>query len=386
MAMGVIWGGLSSYTQADELDAQQVEQMLKVKVAGKLTQADKEEAFKAFNEYEKKASFPKEIMNLVSLETISDYELSKGRRLMYLDNGIYITLSKNADGTLNNFPVVRRYDVTPNDIAEPLPPLSKGINTITKKPYFGLPKTLAANVSDKEYFKTLLNVLNTNFGTLMQMYTLNEKKLAKNGYAGKLGDMPTFYFGEGYEMLEQGMNQTEIDIRRKLGFVVNGASETMKIGGRISVGVGDCTGWTVHSIKLKGGDSYSFVVFNGIKNSAGSLPYYRREVLSAKAGYLDVLRTNFHSIMREHGVEPGTDIKDQNLTTDDQRSFAYIGNTFDNYYADLSKVRALRFGGPIDKNTKLSTADRYVSKPKCTPVKEEKTPIRVESSAKRQDG
>lgn len=342
--------------------------MLKENVIGKVSQSDKEKALKAFKEYAKKASFPKEIINLVSLETISDHELYNNRFLMYVKDGMYITLSKNKEGIMRSFPVINRYDVTPDDIAEPLPPLSNGRNTVTKKPYFPIPKALTANLSDKEYFKTLVKVMNSNFGTLMQMYTLDEKKLAKNEYAGKMADMPAFFFGGGYDMLEQGMNQTEIDIRRKLGFVVNGAAEIMKRGGQMHIGVGDCTGWTVHTVGLNSQDA-TFVVFNGTRNSNGSLGYYRREVLPQKVKYLQAMQTNFHALMREHGVEPGTDVKDTSLTSDDQRVFAYLGNVLDNYQDVFKTARTYRYEGPIDKNEKLMTADKFASKVIFTPVK-----------------
>ncbi|MCC8147743.1 hypothetical protein [Akkermansia sp.] len=380
LAMGVLWGGLSSYTQADELDAQQVEQMLKVKVIGKLSQADKEEALKAFKENANNAKFPKEIIDLVTINTISDYELYKNYRLMYYKDGMCITqLKKN--NKLTSFPAINRYDITSQDIAEPLPPLSNGINTVTKKPYFTIPKTLATNVSDKEYFKTLLKVMNTNFGTLMQMYTLDEKKVAKNGYAGKMADKAVLYFGEN-PILEEGMNETEITIRRQLGFIVNGAVDMIKAGGQLSIGAGDCTGWTVHCIDKKGNDTSVFVVFNGAKNSEAT-SYYRHGVVYTKAQLLKKMQANFHALMREHDVEPGTAVKNASLTTNDQRIFAYLGNTMDNYRMTLLKTKALGDDGPAEKDLGLKTLDKYAGKENATPVKTTAKKVSQRDSDKR---
>lgn len=368
LALGVMYGNLSNQSHAEQLDAAQIKQVLNENVIGQVTQSDKERAFKAFKEYAKKANFPKKIIDMVTLETISDHELYGNRFLMYVKDGMYITLD-NTD-KMRSYPAINRYEVTPEDIAEPLPPLSNGINTITKKPYFSAPRSLASKVSDKQYFKTLLKVMNTNFGVLMQFHGLDEKKIAKNEYASKMADKPIFYFGEGYDTLEQNMDETEIAIRRQLGFVVNGAVDAIKAGAKLFIGAGDCTGWTVHSIKFKSSDDISvFVVYNGISNSGGALPYYRSNQTYPKKEYLKKMQENFHTLMREHGVEPGTDVKNKSLTTPDQQFYAYLGNVLDNYYNMLLQTKALSDEGPAVENPKLKTLDKFVPKEIFTPVK-----------------
>lgn len=381
LAMGVLWGGLSHQSYADQPDATQIEQMLKLKVTGKLTQSEKVEALEAFKENAKGAKFPKEFVDKVTLDTISDYELIRNRRLMYLKDGIYITLSKGESGKLQSFPVINRYEITSKDIAEPLPPRSNGINTVTKKPYFSLPKGLGSKLSDKEYFKTLLTVMNTNFGNIMQMYNLDPKKLANNKYAGKMADERRLYFGEGYDVLEKGLDDKEVAIRRKLGFVVDGAIEIMKAGGSMHIGVDDCTGYTFHSIDLKdSNDGCAFLVFNGISNRL-SIIAYRDELLVHKSYDVKDFQKNFHELMREHGVEPGTDLKDKSLDTPVKQAFAYLGNVTDNYFSIL-KEKVFFQGSPARKPD-VKDLNKYVPKEISTPVKGK--PAHVSSTRRTRD-
>lgn len=380
LAISVFYSSLSSQSYADQPDAERIEKLIKVKVTGTITQEEKKDALKAFKEYAKKAKFPKEMIDKVTLDTISDHKLIGGRQLMYMKDGIYITFHKTEDGIMNSFPVINHYEITPEDMAEPLPPSSKGINTVTKKPYFSIPKALQSKLSDKEYFKTLLKVMNTNLGNLVQFYWLDPKKVAKNAYAGKMADERVFFFGEGFDAFEQGLDKTEIALRRKLGFTVDGANEIMKAGGKMHIGVGDCTGWTFHSIDLKSSkendEGSAFLVFNGIWNPRG-IAAYRDELMVHKVHALKKFRENFHEIMREHGVEPGTNIKDKSLDTPDKQVFAYLGNVLDNYQ-NILRTKALYRGGPMEKYD-VMTLDKYITKEIFTPAKMAE---KVASSAK----
>ena len=245
LAMSVFMGSFSSNAQADPLDAKQMdaETLSKtlhgINVIGTISKTQKDEALKAFEEKAKLQKLPKEITNLVTKDTILDHELNGNKTIMYMDKGTVIYMIKGLSGKYTN-PAINLYDVQPHHIAEPLPPVSKGINSKTKKPYFSIPKNLATQLSaeDKTYFKSLYKVMNSNFGTLMQLGVLNEKKIKKNEYAGKIPDLSTLWFGE-IPNLEQGMNETEIKLRRQLGFIINGAAEAIKAGGTLDISLGN---------------------------------------------------------------------------------------------------------------------------------------------------
>lgn len=333
LAMGMLFGGMCERADADQLSAEEIYKLIDYRSEGTLSRADKEELLAAFKEYAKKCDFPQKFTNLVTMDTINDNILVGGRAIMYIKDGMYITF----DTDKISFPVVRRYSLTADDIAEPLPPLSNGKNTVTKKPYFTLPKPLIKQLSgeDKAYFKTLLKVMNQNFGTLMQMYTLDQKKVDKNEYTGKVPDMPCFYFGKGFDGLEQGLDETEISLRRQLGFVTTGIVDAIeRANAKFETGAGDCTGWTVFSVSAKGADGkfqyVPAVVYNGALNRSG-LTYYQEGLLEKKIKWINVLYDNFHALMQENGVEPKTDVKDKKLTDARQRAFAYLGNVLDNY-------------------------------------------------------
>ena len=372
MAMGVFMGGLSSKAQADPLDAKKMDEetlraTVRVRVTGKLSHADKIETLKSFKKEAVKAGFPKEIIKLVTNDTILDYEMYGHKRIMYLNDGMFISIHTYEDG---NFapPTIRLYAINPNVIAEPLPPLSNGINTVTKKPYFLPLKGIAPQLSDKEYFKTLLKIMNTNFGAFMPMYPLNEKKIAKNQYAGKLVDKPAAFFADNLPMLEKDMSETEIAIRRKLGFVLNGAAEIMKAGGEIADLSGSCTGWDVHTFRL-GSIINDYVVYNGIHNPTGALPYARGTLMNRQAFFLMKFQENFHKLMQEHGVEPGTPVNKPGLTPD-QQQFAALGNTLANYINNLYKAKFLGGNSPHEKNQKLKSLDFLIGPENTTPPKE----------------
>lgn len=369
LAMNVLMGGLSSNAHADPLDAKQMDTatlsktLLGARITESVSEDKKVEALKAFKADAKKQKLPKEITNLVTKGTILDHAWNDNT-IMYMDNGTVILMAVAVLGERcgeYSGLVIRLYDIQPEHIAEPLPPISKGINTKTKKPYFSMPKKLYGQLSaeDKTFFKTLYKVMNTNFGTMMPMYSLDQKKINKNEYAGKLGDLAALFRGE-IPSLEEGMDETEIKLRRRFGFILNGTIEMMKAGGKLSHPVGNCTGWTYHAIDL-GDDNIDFPVFNGIYNAQGSLPVYRQHIFNAKVTMIRELHENFHSLMQENGVEPGTDIKQAGLTPK-QQILAAWGNTFDNYVIDLFYK--------IKKYDKIRTLDTLLNKENIVPPKE----------------
>lgn len=361
MAMGVFMGGFSSNAHADPLDAKQMDAetvsktLLNSKIIGTITDSQKEEALEAFEKNAKKHKIPKEIIKLVTKNTILDQELVGNKAIMYMDKGTVIFMIRGIkSGTYSGAPAIRLYDVQPEHIAEPLPPVSKGINTKTKKPYFSIPKGVGAKLSpsDKEYLKKLYKVMNSNFGTMMPLYQLDTKKLAQNKYAGKIPDLAVLGFGE-IPSLEKGMDETEIALRRQLGFVINGAAEMMKAGGKLSYTAGDCTGWTYHSITLND-NSKNFLVFNGAYNPKGSIGQYRVYMLNRKAGNLRFLQKGFKAIMEENGVELGTDPKAPGLTPK-QQIIAGWGNALQNYANALNFEKA-----SLLNSQKIKTLDEEI--------------------------
>ncbi len=333
LAMGMLFGGMCERAAADQLSAEEIEKLTDYRSEGTLSRADKEELLAAFKKYAKKCDFPQKFIDLVTMDTINDNIVVGDRAIMYIKDGMFITFNTGK----RSFPVVKRYSLTADDIAEPLPPLSNGKNTVTKKPYFTLPKPLIKQLSseDKAYFKTLLKVMNQNFGTLMQMYTLDQKKVDKNEYTGKVPDMPCFYFGTGFDGLEQGLDETEISLRRQLGFVTTGYVDAIeRVNAKLEHAAGDCTGWTVCALRNDGPDgklqSIPVVVYNGAVNPWG-IQYYQQGLLEEKMKWISALYDNFHALMQENGVEPKTDVKDKKLTDARQRAFAYLGNVLDNY-------------------------------------------------------
>lgn len=332
LAMGMLFGGMCERADADQLSEQELYDLTGYNHRGILSQAEKEEALQAFKKNAKEIKLPQKFIDLVTMDTIYDNLIAGNRAIMYIKDGMYITLDRKL-ASLS----VNRYGLTADDIAEPLPPLSNGKNTVTKKPYFTLPKPLIKQLSgeDKAYFKTLLKVMNQNFGTLMQMYTLDQKKVDNNEYTGKVPDMPCFYFGTGFDGLEQGLDETEISLRRQLGFVTTGYVDAIeRVHAKVEIGASDCAGWTVFSLRNRGSDGklqgVSVVVYNGFKNHNGRA-YYQAILLEEKMKWINVLYDNFHALMQENGVEPKTDVKDKKLIDARQRVFAYLGNVLDNY-------------------------------------------------------
>lgn len=373
MAMGVLAGSLSSNAQADPLDAKQLsaetvgEMLGGYKVIGTLTQADKDEVYKASQKKCDGLEIPAKFKKMITKDTILDHIYGDNYRVLYMDNGMFIMQQKLETGEFN-VPVILLYEFKPEHIAEPLPPISDGKNSITKKPYFSVPKALGAKLSDKAYFKTLYKVMNSNFGTFMPMYEMDMKKIKKNEYTGKVADKPKAYFGE-YPQLEKGMDETEIQIRRKLGFVLNGVVDIQKAGGKLSFGSGDCTGWTPHGLYIKDGiDNTSFLVFNGVRNETGTLSETRFYQLHAKRSFLNKFQRNYHALMQEHGVQPGTNIKQKGLTPDQQLLAAW-GNVLDNYIKEIYKdEKIFTYDSEHIKSQKLKTLDKLIGKENYTPV------------------
>lgn len=375
MAMGVFMGGFSSNAHADPLEAAHMDAetlsktLLGGQIIGTISEAQKKQAFKAFEERAKVQKLPKEITKLVTKETIVDHEMFGNKTIMYMDKGTVIFMIKDLNGKYSD-PAVRLYDVQPEHIAEPLPPVSKILDAIKKKPYFSVPKALEAQLSDKEYFKTLSKILNSNFAVMMPLPQLNEDKISKNKYAGKLADMTLLYFGE-IPSLEKGMSDTEIKLHRQLGFIMNGAVDIMKAGGKLSYSGADCGGWTYHGITL-GDNRTNFVVFNGRYNKGGSLGEYRKNMVNRKGYYLRKFHENFHALMKEHGVEPGTNPKAPGLTAD-QRVLAGWGNALDNYIINIY-FNKKKNNFSID-NQKMKSSAELLEKENTMPAKEIKTII-----------
>lgn len=311
---------------------------------------------------------PAKFKKMITKDTILDYELANNQRILYMDDGMFIIQKKHKTGEFD-VPAICLYEFKPEYVAEPLPPISDGKNTITKKPYFSIPKGFDVKLSDKAYFKTLYKVMNSNFGTFMPMYELDEKKVNGNEYAGKVADNPNAYFGE-YPQLEKGMDETEVEIRRKLGFVLNGVVDIQKAGGKLSFGSADCTGWTPHALYIKEKDRTTFLVYNGVRNKTGTISETRFYQLHAKRIFLKNFQHNYHDLMQEHGVQPGTNIKQKGLTPDQQLLAAW-GNALDNYISALSKDKEIfTYNSTYLKNQKLKTLDKLIGKENIIPPKE----------------
>lgn len=375
MAMGVSLGAFSSTANADpseikQMDAETVSKVLNYKTKGnRITDTDKKEALKAFKRMAKEVNFPKELVKRVTLDTILDFSFGLDERdhMLYADDGIFICIQKH-DGRFTSFPTIGLYKFQERDIAEPLPPISKGINTVTKKPYFSMPKALASKLSDKEYFKTLYKVMNSNFGTMMPMPQLSQKKVDRNEYAGKLVDQPLAFFGKDFPMLEKDMDETEISIRRELGFIVNGALEMIKAGAKADLST-SCTGWDGYSFEFEKAH-HAFIVYNGISNKSGSIPHVRIGQIYQQAAFLVQFRTGFRKLMQEHGVEPGTSFKQKGLTPDQQVLAAWSG-ALDNYINTLFEKKILGIDeSPYVENQKMKTLDQLIGPENPMPPKE----------------
>lgn len=367
MAMSISLGGIASAAPSDfeeikNMDAETVSKHIYVRATeNKLSEADKKEALKAFQKEADKAKFPNDIKKLVTMDTILDHDFYSNGRVVYAADNICIVVRKT-NGKYG-FPTIALYDIQEKDIAEPLPPVSNGRNTVTKKPYFSIPKNLAAQLSptDKEYFKTLYKVLNTNFGTMMIMPTLSESKISKNGYAGKLIDMPVVLFGDKFPMLEKEMGETEIAIRRKVGFLLNGALEMKKAGAKLFFGTAHCTGWKDHGLILNEQEFQrkAFTVPNGIYNAKGLLSYSRTMIKNNQIDFLRDLQSNFQDLLRENGVEPGTNPKQAGLTPKQQILVGWY-NAYSNYTNNLFKTKFLGGHGTFLNDQKLKTSDSLI--------------------------
>ena len=136
MAMGVLAGSLSSNAQADPLDAKQLsaetvgEMLGGYKVIGTLTQADKDEVYKASQKKCDGLEIPAKFKKMITKDTILDHIYGDNYRVLYMDNGMFIMQQKLETGEYN-VPVILFYEFKPEHIAEPLPPISDGKNSIS---------------------------------------------------------------------------------------------------------------------------------------------------------------------------------------------------------------------------------------------------------------
>ncbi len=331
---------------------------------GSVSAAEKKEIVKKFKKEATALKLPAEISGLVSTGSILNFKTQANDFILYMGIDIYILNGPQGIA-------VQCCGFGEDSIAEPLKE-TKGINTVTKKPYFSIPNGFLKHLPNKDFYTEMQQILNTNFGTLMNIAVLNEKKLSKNAYAGKIADMPDIIFPNEKGMLHNIDSKGDSSICDYLGYRVNSLIAA-KEAGEVFMPRQICKGWTIYERKIGTTDNScgEFIVLNGKPNSKGIICAYRTLQIKNALQKLEQMQAGFHDFMYEKGVEPQTDPTGADLTAE-QRLVAAWGNAFDNYMFALLQRKLDNPRHPCYQNQKVKTLDGVIGKENPRPQNFEK--------------
>lgn len=316
---------------------------------------------------------PKDLRDLIKPETITGLSANHADpanndlTLVFDDKekGLLMHLFK-ADG--QSYTIVRRNKATKDDIAEPVPAPNPKAN------HFPLPSQVISGLKKEgslDKFAPIVKILNENLELSLQTPALNPTKIKGGDYTGKLLDMPFFIFQNVGEVTKT-MDADEAALREKLGFSFESITDIP--GLFLHTSGADCSGWNyvgptinpplgeVTSDHAIGSRS---VVFTG-EIHLGIIIEAQTLVLTSKAKYYKRLQENFHAMMRENGVEPGTDITKMRGESAEKMAWASLGNVLDNYINNLEKVMTkIKKDKPRGKSYSLAPA---LGKPNYKPA------------------
>lgn len=290
-------------------------------------------------------NLPKDLRDLIKPETITGLSANHADPA---NNNLTLVFDDREKGLLIHlhkyegrpYTLVRRNKVTKDDIAEPVPAPNPKAN------HFPLPSQVISGLKKEgslDKFAPIVKILNENLELSLQTPALNPTKVKGGDYTGKLLDMPVFIF-QNVEEVTKTMDADEAALREKLGFSFESITDIP--GLFLHTSGKDCTGWNYidpainpplgevtsdHTLGLPS------IVFTG-EIHLGILNEAQTVVLTSKVEYYTKLQENFHAMMRENGVEPGTDITKMRGESAEKMAWASLGNVLDNYINNLEKV------------------------------------------------
>lgn len=326
--------------------------------------------------FEYKKSFPKELKVLIKPETIM------GRSTNQEDpanNNLIIIYQDKKDGLLmhiakaegKSYLYARRSKAIAKDITESVPVPNPKAN------HFPLPTSLIAQLKKEgslNKFSLIFKILNGNFELSLQMPALNTSKAKSGAYTGKVLDMPVFTFNN-IPVVTKDMDMDEVRLREKLGFGFKSITELPNL--TLSSSGTDCTGWNYVDPKSETPGQNSFlapritsrtIVYNTPTNVLGMAKEAQSILLQAKLDYYKKWQENFHVMMRENGVEPGSDYTKMKGESAEKMTWAVLGNMIDGYTIYMEKLMTrINQSNPKEKPYKLNPG-----KPNYKPVPQKK--------------
>lgn len=317
-------------------------------------------------------NFPNKLIELIKPETIigtsstqEDHQVQKFN-IVFQDRKDGLLMYVIVDQHGRDMLAARRTTASAKDVTEKV----SVPEAFLKTERFPLPSDITTALKKEgmlDKFALMAKILNANFNLSLIMPGFSMTKAKKGEYIGKLVDMPTFTFEE-IPAVTQNMDTEEVALRKKLGFAFTSMTD---IPGLILANSSSkCPGIAYVYPRVGNIRSASLAGESVILTGEDALLVVQKTVqyvkLSAKEIYYKKLQKNFHALMLENGVEPGTDHTKMKGESAEKKAWAAYGNMFDRYYETLDKeLNKINKSKPTDKSFVINPG-----KPDSKPIKQ----------------